>query len=86
MPVPAMADVSDAQKSPAHNLPEYTLKEVALHNRKDDNWIVIHGQGKSHDPQDSIELELRSFHLLRLASVRCDKIPTRSSRRRRCSG
>ncbi|KAH2429416.1 hypothetical protein KXW35_001291 [Aspergillus fumigatus] len=38
-----MADVSGAQKSPAVALPEYTLKEVALHNRKDDNWIVIHG-------------------------------------------
>lgn len=43
MTVSTMADVSGAQKSPAVALPEYTLKEVALHNRKDDNWIVIHG-------------------------------------------
>ncbi|KAF7118972.1 hypothetical protein CNMCM5793_008612 [Aspergillus hiratsukae] len=44
MSVPAMTEVSVPQKSPAVGLPEYTLKEVALHNRKDDNWIVIHGQ------------------------------------------
>jgi cytochrome-b5 reductase len=50
MAVSAMADVSGAQKSPAVDLPEYTLKEVALHNSKDDNWIVIHGQGNSHGP------------------------------------
>jgi cytochrome-b5 reductase len=50
MAVSAMADVSGAQKSPAVDLPEYTLKEVALHNSKDDNWIVIHGQGKPHGP------------------------------------
>jgi cytochrome b involved in lipid metabolism len=50
MTVSTMADVSGAQKSPAVALPEYTLKEVALHNRKDDNWIVIHGHGKSHAP------------------------------------
>jgi cytochrome-b5 reductase len=48
MSVLAMTDVRVDQKSPAVGLPEYTLKEVALHNRKDDNWIVIHGQGKSH--------------------------------------
>ncbi|GAQ04919.1 NADH-cytochrome b5 reductase 1 [Aspergillus lentulus] len=44
MAVSVMADASGAQKSPVVDLPEYTLKEVALHNRKDDNWIVIHGQ------------------------------------------
>ncbi|KAJ5151754.1 Cytochrome b5 [Penicillium capsulatum] len=26
------------------DLPEYTLKEVATHNTKNDTWIVIHGQ------------------------------------------
>jgi len=26
-------------------LPEFTLKDVAAHNAKNDTWIVIHGQG-----------------------------------------
>lgn len=27
-------------------LAEYTLADVAKHNRKDDIWIAIHGQGR----------------------------------------
>lgn len=30
--------------------PEYTLKDVAAHNLKDDIWIAIYGQGKSSYP------------------------------------
>lgn len=27
-------------------LTEYTLADIAKHNRKDDIWIAVHGQGK----------------------------------------
>ncbi|RAL15306.1 putative cytochrome b5 reductase [Aspergillus homomorphus CBS 101889] len=35
---------SPAQTLADAQLPEYTLAEVATHNRKDDLWIAIHGQ------------------------------------------
>lgn len=42
-PVPLDSTVTMGADS---QLAEYTLADVAKHNRKDDIWIAIHGQGK----------------------------------------
>jgi cytochrome b involved in lipid metabolism len=41
--------MGDISKTPAAMeaamLPEFTAKEVAAHNRPDDLWIIVHGEG-----------------------------------------
>lgn len=34
-----------AQWKPEVEVPIYSLKEVAAHNKKNDMWIVVHGKG-----------------------------------------
>lgn len=37
-------------------LTDYTVDDVATHNRDDDLWIIIHGEGQNAYSQLTVEL------------------------------
>lgn len=35
-------------------VPEFTIEQVAAHNREDDLWIIVHGEGGNFVPASTI--------------------------------